>query len=64
MLYLAAEPEVAPHRAALAAAADAARTARPELSAEIDACAGLALSGAGYQAMRRCTKLGTAQPAG
>jgi flagellar protein FlbT len=63
-LYLATEPEAAPCRAALAEAAAAANAARPDIAADIDACAALALSGAGYQAMRRCAKLIPAQPAG
>jgi flagellar protein FlbT len=56
-LYLAAEGEAADRRAALARAAEAARAARPDLVAEIEACTALALQGAGYQAMRACARL-------
>jgi len=56
-LYLAPDPDASAERAALAKAAIDARATRPELAADIDACTDLALSGAGYQAMRRCARL-------
>lgn len=63
-LYLAADPDASAYRASLVDAARAASATRPELAAEIDACAHLALSGAGYQAMRRCARLIAPQAAG
>jgi flagellar protein FlbT len=56
-LYL-ADPDAAPAaRQALAEAAAAAIADRPQDTAEITECAGLAMAGEGYRAMRRAARL-------